>query len=366
MESLDKIYSINESIKDLRQQVIQLLQTDSPRSVELDSVILIRFNQLQTKYRQLTHQRNQEIKEVYSQTTIRRESAPQFDQIAILILPKKLKVTAMIIGKKSANFNMTPTWFKSDNESAVEQKIKYPSNVKEKRPFNTVARFREAGRESNTSNDFTSKPIEVTQDSTETLVLALDAFVQQFGGKLSFTDEDLSFENSAHRTACGVADLGSVHLLSSEHIPSAKFTLIINYDYDDIAKSEETMQNFLLSFVDAVAHDLQCDNDYVRISSVEKSTKGKGKAEVNLVLTTPEKDKTEELAATFKVILIKLLCQKEQQNPIYIYCFRNMLVWASLKTLFYIVSNGMNINANGNQFYRFYNCNRWISIDDII
>lgn len=302
MESLDKIYSINESIKDLRQQAIQMLQTDSPRSVDFDSVILIRLNNVQTKYRQLTHQRNQELKEVYSQTTIQRDSKPKFDQITILRVPTKLKVTAMIIGKKSTNFNMTPSWFKSDDDSAVEKKIQYPSNVKEKRPFNTVARFRAAQTENNPSNDFTSKPIKVEQDSTETLILALDAFVQQFGGKLSFTDEDLSFENSAHRTACGVADLGSAHLLSSEHIPSAKFALIINYDYDDIAKSEETMQSFLLSFVDAVAHDLQCDNDYVRISSVEKSTKGKGKAEVNLVLTTPDKGKTEELAETFKVI----------------------------------------------------------------
>lgn len=364
MENLDKIYSINESIKDLRLQAIQLLQTDPPRSVDLDSVILIRFNNIQTQYRQLTHQRNQEIKEVYSQTRNGREFKAKLNEITVLLVPPKLKVTAMIIGKKSANFTMTPKWFQSDDESIVEEKIKYPSNVKEKRPFNTVARFRAARTETDPTNDFTSQPIEVKQDSTETLILALDAFVQQFGGKLSFTNEDLSFEESAHRTACGVADLGSAHLLSSEHIPSAKFALVINLNYDDIAKSEETMENFILAFVDAVANDLQCDNDYVRISSVEKSTKDKRKAEVNLVLTTPDKEKTEELAEIFKVMCTGVdFYLKKELN---FYFFRNIAVWALLTTLFYIISNGMNINANGNLFYHFYNYKRWISIHDII
>ncbi|CAF1426154.1 unnamed protein product, partial [Rotaria sordida] len=124
--------------------------------------------------------------------------------------------------------------------------------------------------------------------------------MQQFGAKLSFTTEDLSFEESAHRIATGVADLGSAHLLASEHITSAKFAVIIDLNYDEIARSEESMQQFLLAFVDAVAQDLSCENDFVRITSVERSKKRERKAEVNLVLTTPEKTKTEELANIFK------------------------------------------------------------------
>lgn len=296
-KSLDRIYSFNKSIDELRRESIKLFQSDSQRSTDLDAVVWIKFDKIKTKYKQLTHERNQEIKELYSQTTVRREP------IAILIVPDKLKVAAMIIGTTSTSVSMTPKWFKSDtDETALVEKIKYPTNATEKRPFNTVACFRAARKGKDESTDFISKPIEVKQTSTETLVLALDAFVQQFGGKLSFTSDNLSFEDSAHRAACGVADLGSAHLLSSEHISSAQFVLIINKDYDEIARSEETMETFVLSFVDAVAHDLQCNNDYVRISSVQKSTKGKGKAEVNLVLTTPDKSKTEELAEIFKVI----------------------------------------------------------------
>jgi hypothetical protein len=109
--------------------------------------------------------------------------------------------------------------------------IKYPPNTTEHRPFNTIARFRAVKEE---TNDFTSKSIEVKEDSTETLVLALDAFIQQFGGKLSFTNDDLWFQESTHRFACGVANLGSAHLLATEHISSAKFALIINLDYDTL------------------------------------------------------------------------------------------------------------------------------------
>jgi hypothetical protein len=66
------------------------------------------------------------------------------------------------------------------------------------------------------------------------------------------------------------------------------------------AQSDETMKKFVLSFVDAVAQDLSCDHDYIRVASVKKA-KSKGKAEISLVLTTPDKAKTEELVDTFKV-----------------------------------------------------------------
>ncbi|CAF4193692.1 unnamed protein product [Rotaria sp. Silwood2] len=132
---------------------------------------------------------------------------------------------------------------------------------------------------------FTSEPIEVKEDATETLVLALDAFIQQFRAKLSFTTDGLSFEGSAHRTATGIADLGSAHLLASKHITSARFALIVDLDYDNIAQSEQSMQQFLLAFVDAVAQDLSCENDFVRVTFVERSKKRERKAEWTPILS---------------------------------------------------------------------------------
>jgi len=302
MENLENVYGFNRSIDRLREQMLYLVLNDSQRSLDLDSKVLIKIRKIRTKCNGLARQRNEEIKQAYSLETVKLRTAPQqIVQIPILLTIPKLKVTTMIMGENLTKFDMTPDWFKPDDDTKVLKTIKYPPNIVEKRPYNTVARFRAVQNATADSNDFISQPIQVKENATETLILALDAFVQQFGGKLSFTNEDLSFEDSAHRVASGVADLGSAHLLASEHVPSAKFALIIDIDYDTLAKSEETMQNFLLVFADAVAQDLSCDNDYVRVSSVEKSTKGKGKAEVNLVLTTPDKTKTEELADTFQV-----------------------------------------------------------------
>lgn len=304
MENLEKAYGFNKSIDTLRKQMINLMYNNSQRCLDLDSVVLINIEKIRTEYHDLARKRNEEIKQAYSHTIVRQETAPQKkQQIPIIITIPKLKVTTMILGKNSTKLDMTPKWFKPDDEVEILKTIKYPPNTteKDKRPFNTIARFRSIKNGTNDSNDFTSDPIQIKNDATETVVLALDAFIQQFGGKLSFTNEDLSFEDSAHRTACGVADLGSAHLLASEHIPSANFALIIDFDYDTLAKSEETMQQFLLTFADAVTQNLSCNNDYVRVTSVEKSTEGKGKAEVNLVLTTPNKAKTEELVDTFQV-----------------------------------------------------------------
>ena len=301
MENLNNVYEFNKSINEIRKELIHLMYNPSERTLENDPIILIRINNLQTKYRELAYQRSREINQAYSHTATRSKPVSKIESITLLFTVPKLKMTSMIIGENSTQLSMTPKWFNPDDEETALKTIKYPPNVVKKHPFNTIARFRTAQPKNTSSNDFNSSPIEVKQDSTETLVLALDAFVQQFGGKLSFTNEDLSFENSAHRAACGVADLGSTHLLSNEHIPSASFALIIDIDYDDLARSEETMSRFLLTFVDAIANDLQCDNDYVRVSSVEKSTTDRGKAEVNLVLTTPDKRKTEELAEILKV-----------------------------------------------------------------
>jgi hypothetical protein len=302
MESLENVYGINKSIRELRGKILHVVYNDFQRSLDLDSIKLKEINNIRTEYGVLTRERNEHIKQAYSGTIVRSKTIPQN---TVQILPPltipKLKVTTMVIGKNSTKLYMTPDWFKPDDEKEILKTIKYPPNITDHRPYDTVARFRSVKNGKNTSNDFTSQPIKVKETETETLVLALDAFVQQFGGKLSFTTEDLSFEDSSHRTACGIANLGSTHLLASEHIPSAKFALLIDLNYNDLAQSTEKMQNFILTFVDAVAQDLSCDHHHVRVTSVEKSTKGKGKAEVNLALTTPDKAKTKELADTFQV-----------------------------------------------------------------
>lgn len=302
MQNLTKIYEINGIIRNLRKDMIDLVYNDSQRYLDLDTKALKQILKLQTTYDELTQERNEEIKDAYSLINIRT----RINSIPVLIIPARIKIASMNIGRTSTILSMTPHWFKPidpDEEKKILKSIKYPSNIKDadKRSFKTIAHFRAVNKKK--TNDFTAEQIEARKDSTETLVLALDAFVQQFGGKLSFTTDDLSFEESTHRTACGVADLGSVHLLASDYLSSAKFALVLDLNYDDLAKSNETMSTFVLSFADAIAKDLSCDNDYVRVTSVEKSTKVKGKAEVNLALTTSDQTKTDELANTLQVFI---------------------------------------------------------------
>ena len=296
MDDLDKIYQFNESIKQLRNEMLRLVGYHSERFFDGDPVVVIQLEAIRSKYNEITREKNKYIRNAYAGSIVRTNEQPVH-----LCTPSKMKITAILIGKDSTKLTMAPDWFKPDNEKKVLRTIRYPKKGSNKHQCNTIARFRTVKTESTNSNNFNNNPIHVEQQATETLILALDAFVNQFNGTLSFTTEDLSFVNSAERAACGVADLGSTHLLVNENISSAQFTLAITISYDDLAKSEETMGQFTSAFANAIAADLGCENNYVRVTGIKKSTKGKGKADVNLVLTTPDKTKTKELADTFKV-----------------------------------------------------------------
>lgn len=145
----------------------------------------------------------------------------------------------MRIGENLTELKMTPKWFKQEDQQAALKGIVYPPGIIEQRPFDSVARYRTA---INKTNNFQKKAMKSNASSTETLIVALDRFTQQFGGDLSFTNKEVSFEASDYRTACGIANLGSVHLLATNHIPTARFVFntVINYK-NDLAKSDETM-----------------------------------------------------------------------------------------------------------------------------
>ena len=69
-----------------------------------------------------------------------------------------------------------------------------------------------------------------------------------FGGDLSFTDKEISFNGSAYQVACGIVNVSSPHLLATNHIPTVKFMFKTKLNYaKDLAKSEETIENFALS-----------------------------------------------------------------------------------------------------------------------
>ncbi|CAF3744369.1 unnamed protein product [Rotaria socialis] len=292
MEDLHTVYVLNKRIEKLRMRAFKLTHDDSRRAIQFDWVVLQQLDDIRTSLDGMARTRGTNVKRRYSYKTLTAAMQHStIDAIPILLVPPKFKITTMIIGAKVTAFKMTPAWFKLDDEAKVLKNIIYPANIANKRPFNTIARYRAViGK----TNDFSHESLLVSDDQTETLVLALDAFARQFGGDLSFTNEDLSFEESAHCTACGVANLSSAHLLATNYVPTAKLTFEIGIAYKELAKSEETMQNFAMSFVQAIVDVLSCENDYIRILSINLSSKSKGQVEVSFGITTPSQEKTEE------------------------------------------------------------------------
>lgn len=221
-----------------------------------------------------------------------------------LLTELKPKIIRLHVGNTSTQSKMAPEWFQHDDYDAALRHVVYPKHTteNEERTFDTVARYR-ASIEQPQSN-FREHPLQVTEESEETLIIALDDFVKQFGGELSFTSEDVSFDQAAHRAACGVTNMSSAHLLATDFIPTAKFSFFVDLDYQsDLTRSSETMQNFILSFSNGIADVLTCPKDYVRVTSVEKSGKSRRRTKINFGLTTPNPEKTQELAEDLKVTL---------------------------------------------------------------
>ena len=222
-------------------------------------------------------------------------------RVVTLLRPKIVQIS---IGKTSTKLKMAPEWFKYDEYDQALKNIVYPQGISEKqhRTFDTVAKYRAAIDHPN--NNFRQESLNIDEENTETLIIALDDFTKQFGGDLAFTNEDIPFEGAADRAACGIANLSSAHLLATNYIPTAQFSFSIDLDYQtDLARSPDTMQNFILNFSNSIAAVLTCPNDYVRVISVDKSTKTRGSTKVNFGVTTPDPEKTEDLANDLKVFL---------------------------------------------------------------
>ena len=222
--------------------------------------------------------------------------------LPIISRPKQT-IRNIRVGENSTQVKMTPIWFEQEDQQAPLRGIVYPPGVTDQRPFDSIARYRAL---TNKTNNFRRKCINVNKNATETLILALHNFAEQFGGDLSFTKRELSFSQSAQRTACGIANLGSAHLLATNSIPTAKYFFHTKLNYKkDLAKSDETMENFILSFATAIAETLGCENDYVRVLSVEKNDDDNGNAKIEFGITTPEQIETEILAEDLEVRIAK-------------------------------------------------------------
>lgn len=212
----------------------------------------------------------------------------------------KQTIQSISIGEVMTEVKMTPPWFQQEDQQEPLKNIAYPKEVVDKRPYDSVARYRATIKK---TNNFQKKSIESGPNKAETMMIALDKFAQQFGGDLSFTNQQISSNESIYRTACGVSTLENVHLLATNHILTARFIFHTDLNYKkDLAKSQETMENFTLSFATAIAEELRCQNEYIRLLSIEENDlDGDGNAKVDFGITTPDQIYTEILADDLSV-----------------------------------------------------------------
>ena len=133
-------------------------------------------------------------------------------------------------------------------------------------------------------------------------MLGLESFAQEHGCDLSFTKEDQHFDKSIYRAACGTVDLGAVHLLATDSLLTATFQFEIDLDYDnDIIKSKDSVEKFVLDFCEAISKVLSCTNNNVRVFSIDKLAKKSGKSHINFGLATSDSQTTKQLAHNLQV-----------------------------------------------------------------
>lgn len=300
MSDADNVNDINEAIKQLKAERDELMIKVNQRGTSgKHNEISNRIDKLNERINELIRKRTQKLRKAYTRPVIQappdRPAVPR----SKIDTGLRSKVTKMNIKPDKTTLKMTPSWFEPDDHQEALKGIVYPPNTVERRPFDTIARYRIA---TDQSNNFCQQPLKFGEDSTEMLIIMLDAFAQQFGADLSFTNHDLPFDESAHRTACGVANLGSAHLLATNYVPTARFSINVNIDYDkNLACSEDAMTSFILNFSQTIARKLNIPEDYVRVFSVEKSTKTPNTTIVHFGLTGPNRKQTEQMAQDFQV-----------------------------------------------------------------
>lgn len=247
-------------------------------------------------------------KQESTETSVTSESIPSIDSpppeptpIPRYIDQPKQVVESISIGDITIDLKMTPKWFEQEDQQEALKNIVYPTQMTDKRSFDAIARFRSL---MNVTNNFRKKAINYRMKSTEMTILLLNQFVQQLQGDLSFLKKPISFDKSAHRTAyetaCGIANLGNIHLVTTNYIPTARFQLQTNLNYEkDLAKSEDTVNNFVVSLTTSISQQLSCENNFIRVIQIEKDDDGLAK--VDLGITTTEKEHTERFADNLEV-----------------------------------------------------------------
>lgn len=293
MDDLEIVYTLRRRINRLEHKLKNLTCENVQNNCDINRRTVARINKIEARLIVLKGIHNDRIYQVYSSLSKRPTTTTSINTNI------QMKISEIGIGDTITTLKMTPVWFKLDERKNPLKDIIYPTDGTDRDLINIVARYRTI---INKSKDFRRHPLQVNKNSIETIIIALEIFIRQYGGDLTFTNEKLSFDNSTEHTAEGIVNLGCVHLLAANFIPTAKFSIKLNVNYDrDLAQSISLMKKFIFNFNKEISYLLKCNNNFIRIFSIEKIDNKRGMIKVNFGLTTPDKNQTITLARRLQV-----------------------------------------------------------------
>jgi hypothetical protein len=281
---LQRIYQCNRDIFECREGALFMTEKEQERGYVINQSDSRTMETLHLRMSRLHLLRHDEMIKVYSNGVVTREmpEIPTFPKIDMRLMQRNvnpkpklkqlinrpsspipvLEVATVVFDKNRAIIDMKikPTESNDPADNNTKDKdddIVYPAGITDRRLYKTVAQYR---RMIGKSNDFTAEPLCIGEDQTETAVLCLNSFAENHGCELMFTDEDHRFDNSIYRAACGIADLGSIHLLATDAVQTASFCFVMDFDFNsEFQQSTKKVETFVKNFCQAIATVLSCD-----------------------------------------------------------------------------------------------------------
>ena len=294
MDDLEIVYVLRRRLNRLEMKLKNLTFENVQNNIETNQQTVARISRIEAQMTKLKGIHQYRIHRVYSSLSRRSTSVPIINSI-------EMKITHIDMGDTFTKLKMTPISFKLDRKKNSSKDIIYPTDGTDRDLINLIAKYRHLIDQ---PKDFSEYPLKVHQNSIETLIIGLEHFVHQYDGELILTNTDLSYSHPDEKLASGVVNLSSIHLIAADLIPTARFSIKLNLDYDrDLSQSISTMKEFLLQFHKDLTRLLRCQSEYMRIFSVEKLDLKRGMIRIQFGLTTPNKNQTESLAKQFQVRL---------------------------------------------------------------
>lgn len=292
MNDLEIIYKIRQRINNLEGKLKILKCENVQNNIETNKRTISKINKIESRLIKLKGIQNDYIYNVYSNVNHRPKSRLNLFDI-------NFKINEIFIEDNITNIKLTPKSFKCIDKNKLLKDIIYPNDGTDRNLINLISIYRSF---INKSNDFSHQPIEISEDSIETLIILFKNLIDQYNGEIIINNELISYSDTFDYILYGISNLSNIHLITSNIIKTAIFSIKFNLNYDkDLTQSYLIIKNFIFDLIKSISNILQCKYDFIRIFSIEKISNKHQLIKINFGITTPDQSQTEYLARHFQV-----------------------------------------------------------------